>query len=100
MVFFLEFLVVIALLWIQIVETSFILVIDFLDLLLVLLDFGFTVALLAKQNVKMCALLVILVLDMHIESLNVLWLCVASVLVECQIVVCQLSFVFTDVFDE
>ena len=48
----------------------------------------------------MGSLLVILILDMLVESLNIIGLSIASVLVQGQVVVSQITLKLADVFDE
>ena len=65
LVLFLQLFIVISLLWIQIIKSCFVLVLDFLNLSLELLDLSFSVPLLSEKVVQMGSLLVILVLNMH-----------------------------------
>ncbi len=80
-VFVLEFLILIALLRVQVVQTGLVGKVDIIDLLLVRVELVLHVALLSKQGVQVRALLIVLVLDVHKQSLNVLRLGVTSVLV-------------------
>lgn len=99
-VLFFQFLVLIPLLWIQVVESRLVLEVDFLDLALVRLDFSLHIPLLSKEVVEVRPLLVVLTLDVHEESLDILWLGVTSILIKRQVVVGQLALVSPDILDE
>ncbi len=99
-VFVLEFLILIALLRVQVVQTGLVGKVDIIDLLLVRVELVLHVALLSKQGVQVRALLIVLVFDVHKQSLNVLRLGVTSVLVEGQVIVGQVAFELSDIFDQ
>ena len=99
-VFVLEFLILIALLRVQVVQTGLVGKVDIIDLLLVWVELVLHVALLSEQGVQVRALLIVLVLDVHKQSLNVLWLRVTSVLVKGQVIVSQISLELADIFDQ
>ena len=80
-VLLLEFLILIALLRVEIIEAGFIGEVDVIDLLLIRIDLILHVALLGKEGVQMSSLFVILVLDMHVERLDILRLGIATMLV-------------------
>jgi len=94
-----ELFVFISLFGVQIVKLRLVCKVDFLYLLLIAVDLIFHITLFAEKTVKMCSLLIVLVLNVHIKSFDVLWLCVRSMLVESQVVISQLTFVFAYVFD-
>ncbi len=96
----LEFLILIALLRVQVVQTGLVGKVDIIDLLLVRVELVLHVALLSKQGVQVRALLIVLVFDVHKQSLNVLRLGVTSVLVEGQVIVGQVAFELSDIFDQ
>jgi len=77
-VLFLEFLVLIPLLWVQIVQSCLVVEVDLLDLALVGLDLGLHVSLLTEEVIQVRPLLIVLALNVHIQGLNVLWLGIAS----------------------
>ena len=86
-VLLLELLVLIALLRVKIVEAGFICEVDVVDLLLIRIDLILHVALLSKEGVQVSSLFVILVLNMHVERLDILGLSIAAMLVEGQVVI-------------
>lgn len=99
-VFPLEFLVLVSLLWVEVVQAGFVSVVNLLDLLLVAGQFVLHVFFLSKQRVQMVLLFVVLVLDVHVQVVDIFWLSVATVLVQCQVVVGQLALILADVFDQ
>lgn len=99
-VFTFEFLVFITLLRIQIVETRLVGIIDFLDLLLISLQLVFHVFLFCKQSVEVGLLLIVLVLYMHEKIFDVLGFSVTSVLIQGQVIICQLTLVLSNIFNE
>ena len=99
-VLLLELLVLIALLRVEIIEAGFISEVDIVDLLLIRIDLILHVALLGKEGVQMSSLLVILVLDMHVERLDILGLRVAAMLIKSQVVIGEVSFKLTNILDE
>lgn len=99
-VFLLELFIFVSLLRIQIVQSGLILEVDFLNLALVVLDFGFHVSLFAEKVIQMGSLFVILVLDVHVESFNVFRLGITSVFIESKVVISQLSLILSNVLDE
>jgi hypothetical protein len=78
----LQLFVLVSLLWVQIVKFGFISKVDFLDLLLAALNLVFHVTFFAEKSVQVGSLLVVLVLNVHKEGLDVLWLSIRSMLVQ------------------
>ena len=70
-VFLFQLLILISLLRIQIIQSRLVLEVNFLDLLLVVLDFSFHVSLFTEEVVQVRSLLVILTFDMHVKSLDI-----------------------------
>lgn len=99
-VFFLQFLVLIALFRVKIVESRLVGIIYLLDFRLSVLDLTLHVTLFAEEVVQVSTLLIILVLDVHVERLNVLRLRVTAVLVKSKIVVSEFSFKLANVLNE
>jgi len=66
--------VVIALFWVQIVQFSLICKVNFLNLLLVRMNFIFHVPLLREEPVQVRALSIVLILNVHVQSFNVVGL--------------------------
>ena len=86
-VLLLETFPLVALFRIQVVQTGFVGVRYVLDLLLVTVHLVLHVSLFTKEAVEMSALLVVLVLDVHIERLDILRLRVTSMFVKSQIII-------------
>jgi len=82
LVLLLELFVLVSLLWIQVIESSLVLEVDLLDLALVRLNLSLSVSFFREQVVEVRPLFVVLVLDMHVEGLNIFRLGVTSVLVQ------------------
>ena len=80
-VLLLELLVFIALLGVEIIEAGLVGEVDIVDLLLIRINLILHIALLSKEGVQMSSLFVILVLDMHVESLDILGLSITAMLV-------------------
>lgn len=99
-VFRLELLVFVALLRVQIVEAGLVCEVDVADLLLVRVKFVLHVAFLSEQVIEVRSLLVVLVLDVHVQGLDILRLGVTSVLIESQVVIGEVSFKLTNILDE
>ena len=81
LVFFFQFLVIIPLFWVQVVQSCLVLELNLLNLLFIMLDLVFHVLFLAKQVIKVISLFIILIFNVHIQSFNIFWLCVTSVFV-------------------
>jgi len=79
--------VVVALLRVKIVEFGFVGEVYLLDLLLVRTDLVFHVSLHTKKSVQVVALLIVLVLDVHVERFDVLGLRVRAMFVQSQVVI-------------
>ena len=86
-VFALKLLILIALLRIQIIQTSFISVVDFLNLLLIAGKLIFHVFFLGEQGVQMVFLFLVLVADVDVQIFDVFGFGVAAVFVESQVVI-------------
>lgn len=99
-VLLLKALVLVPLLRIQIVKLALVGHVDVLDLLLDIGDLVLHVTLLSEDLVKVLPLLVILVLDVHEEGLDVLRLGIRAILIECQVVVSELTLVLADILDQ
>ena len=95
-----EFLVLVTLLWVQVIKSSLVSELNLLDFLLIVLNLMLDISLLTEQVVQMGALLVILVLDVHVKSLNVIRLGVTAVLVEGKVVISEFSLELSDILDE
>jgi len=80
-VFTFKLLILVTLLWVEIVETRLVGIVDLLNLLLIAVQLVFHVLLLRKQPVEMSFLLLILVFDVRVQVLDVFWLSVTAVLV-------------------
>ena len=99
-VLFLELLVLISLLWVELVKFGFVVVADLLHLVLRVLDFAFHVPLFRKESVQLVFLFVVLHLDVHVQRLDIVGLRVAAVFVQRQVVVGQLALVLPHVLDQ
>jgi hypothetical protein len=99
LVIILVFFVIVTLFRVKVIEFSFVCKIDFLDLLLIAMNFIFHVSLLAKKTIQMDSLFVILIFDVHVKSINIFWLSVRTVLVKSKIVISKLAFILTDIFN-
>jgi len=99
-VLFLEFFILVSLLRIQIVQSGLILEVDLLNLTLIVLNFGFHVSLFPEKVIQVSSLLVILVLNMHIECLDIFRLGITSILVESKVIISQFSLVFSHILDK
>ena len=86
-VLLLELLVLIALLGVEIVEAGLVREVDIVDLLLIRIDLIFHIALLRKEGVQMSSLFVILVLNMHVERLDILGLSITAMFVKGKVVI-------------
>ena len=99
-VLLLELLVLIALLRVEIVEAGLVCKVDIIDLLLIRIDLILHVALLGKEGVQMSSLLVILVLDMHVERLDILGFGIAAMLVKGQVVISEVTLELAHILDQ
>ena len=99
-VLLLELLVLIALLRVEIIEAGFISEVDIVDLLLIRIDLILHVALLGKEGVQMSSLFVILVLDMHVECLDILGFGIAAMLIKGQVVISEVTLELTHILDQ
>lgn len=92
--------VVVTLLGVKIIKFGFVRVLNLLDLLFIGLDLIFHITLFSKEAVEMRLLLVVLILDVHVESLNIFGLGVGAMLIECQIVIGEFAFIATNILDQ
>ena len=99
-VLLLEFFILITLLGVQIIEPGLVSEVNVVDLLLVRVELILHVTLLGEKGVQVRPLLIVLVLDMHVESFNVFGLGIAAVLVESQVVVGKVALELTHVLDQ
>ena len=99
-VFLLELLVLVALLRVEIVETSLVSKVNIIDLLLVGVELVLHITLFGEKSIQVSALLIVLVLDMHVERLNVLRLSIAAMLIQGQVVVGQVTLELADVLNQ
>lgn len=99
-VFALKLLILIALLRIKIIQTSFVSVIDFLNLLLIAGKLIFHILFLGEQGVQMVLLFLILVADVDVQIFDVFGFGVAAVFVESQVVIGQFAFKLADILDQ
>jgi hypothetical protein len=95
----LQLLVLVTLLRVQIVEPGLVGEVDIVDLLLVRVKLILHIAFLTEQSVQVGPLLVVLVLDMHVESLDILRLRTTSILIEGQVVIGKFTFKLTNILD-
>ena len=86
-VFLLQFLVLVALFWVQVVKACLVRKVDIVDLLLIGVKLVLHISLLSEESVQMRPLLVVLVLDVHVQSLDILRFRVAAMLVKSQVVI-------------
>ena len=99
-VLLLKLFILVALLGVEIVQTSLVRKVDIVDLLLVRVQLILHITLLGEESVKVRSLLVVLVFDVKVKRLDVIWFGVASMLVQGQVVVGQVSLKLAHVFDE
>ena len=86
-IFFLQLFILVSLFRVQIIKSRLILEVDFLDLLLEVLDLSFHISLLTEKIIQVGPLLVILTLNMHVKSFNIFRLGVTSVFVKSQVII-------------
>ena len=96
----LKLFILVALLGVEIIQTSLVREVDIVDLLLVRVQLVLHIALLGEKSVKVRSLLVVLVFNMKVKRLNVIWFGVTSMLVQGQVVVGQVSLKLAHIFDE
>lgn len=100
LILLLKLFVFVSLLRIQVVKLALIRHVDLLYLSLNIRDLIFHVSLLCEDLIQMRSLLIVLVLNVHVECFNVLWLCVTAVLIKSQIVISELSLIAADILDQ
>ena len=64
------------------------------------MNFSFHVSFFCKKIIKVRFLLIVLIFNMQIQSLDVVWLCVTSKFVKSKIVICQLPFRFSYILNK
>ena len=100
LIFMFQLFVLVALLRVKVVKTCLVREVNVVNLLLIRVKLILHVTLLGKQCVEMGTLFVVLVLNMHIQSFDILGLCITSMLVKGQVVVSKVALELAHVLDK
>ena len=100
LILLLQPLILVPLLRVQVIQLALIGHVDVLYLLLDIRDLVLHVALLREDLVQVLPLLVVLVLDMHEQGFDVLWLGIGPVLIQSQVIISQLPLILPHVLNQ
>lgn len=99
-VLILETLILVTLFRVEIIQLSFVSVLNFLDLLLIAVDFVLHIALFREETIQVRALLIILVFNMHEKSFDIIRFSITAMFIKGQVVIGKFSLKFTDILDK